>query len=591
MAGIDQGLQRYRLYKQFSMPTNHGSVAAVSVTTEIGQRILSFYTLMLQTIILELWIIVVLFLMYFTSGKGRNVTHNVAVANVAIWNSKWSPFSIFWSMLGYLSIIPKHSAMWVILAFIAFSGQILFSTFVSPHLIIGQAAPVNPQVVFVPLESLRTLDDILRYFLVTAPADFRAIGSLDSLDPFTGNENVLNSTNSAVHFNSGTIGIFNETLPVYQFNYSYSVTGVDFGLQHAPKLSQLVQGSCYTEYNWFNQTVNTSGTESDYYNIPCAKGTLGCTGNSSLFSVSAYDSRQPSVSVHNISPTDPLNSTYSTNYTFAFVISSLNRLSVTESNDPWYLTEPYTSSTNLTENRVLPGRPVLFCWQADTWSYKGQNRSSINLDELGVLSPGILNITRQFLSGPRIISLADNLGVSALVQATSASLDYFFDASTSSMKNDLQRLVYASYVATKNTFAETTVSNHAQYPSIQNGLISPTNGSLMDGTGDFVVYGAGFTALSLGFLIAVPIAVALLSSVVWFLGSNKWVHWSWGNLNAMDATILYSAIDSKNFRGDDEVTWKRLSSSPYHRKNETALVRPEYNRHDRSYGWASASDQ
>jgi hypothetical protein len=151
---------------------------------------------------------------------------------------------------------------------------------------------------------------------------------------------------------------------------------------------------------------------------------------------------------------------------------------------------------------------------------------------------------------------------------------------------ELGRLVSAAYIATKNTFAETTVSDNSQYPTVQNALLNTTSRSMEDGTGDFVVFGAGLAALSLSFLISVPLILLLLLLTVYFLQTNRFVHWPWGNLNAMNATILYSTIDSKNLKDDDEVAWKRSSMSPYHTVNEQALVRPKYHKRDRSYGWS-----
>jgi len=113
---------------------------------------------------------------------------------------------------------------------------------------------------------------------------------------------------------------------------------------------------------------------------------------------------------------------------------------------------------------------------------------------------------------------------------------------------------------------------------------------MIDGTGDFVVFGAGLAALSLSFLISVPLILFLLLLTVYFLHTNRFVHWPWGNLNAMNATILYSTIDSKNLKDEDEVAWKRSSLTPYHTANEQALVRPKYHKRDRSYGWSPVLD-
>lgn len=116
-------------------------------------------------------------------------------------------------------------------------------------------------------------------------------------------------------------------------------------------------------------------------------------------------------------------------------------------------------------------------------------------------------------------------------------------------------------------------------------MVNPTNDSMIDGTRDFVVFGAGLVALSLSFLISVLVVLLLLLLIVSFLHTNRFIHWPWGDLNAMNAMILYSTIDSNNLRDEGEVAWKRSSSSPYHEADEQALVRPKYYRRSRSYGW------
>jgi hypothetical protein len=112
----------------------------------------------------------------------------------------------------------------------------------------------------------------------------------------------------------------------------------------------------------------------------------------------------------------------------------------------------------------------------------------------------------------------------------------------------------------------------------------------MDGAGDFVVYGSGFAALSIPFTVVVPIILFILLATVYLLSSNRWYQWPWADLNALNATILYSTIDSKHFRDSGEQTWKRASSWPFHATNERSHVRPKYDRASRSYGWSISSE-
>lgn len=564
------------------MPTAHGSVRAIAVTARVGQTIQSLYTLMLQTIVIQIWVILVLILMS-TATRRLRVTHNMGVANVAVWNSQYSPLSIAWSMLSYGTRIPSYALMWLILAGLAFSGQILVSSFGSPHLIVGQAAPVNPQAVFVAPVSSDSNAAALLDNAVTAPANLRAVNALNAVDPFTGNiVNISDATNNAVHFTSSALGFTAKNESIYRFDYSYNVTGSDFGLQQAQSLIHMVQGSCYTEYQWYQ---GIGANDSDRYLVPCSPQSEGCPESVKNITVSNDDAKQPIVYVSIIN-SDTAQSNSSINITFLFAISSVNRLSYTESNDPWFLTQLDPDNSDI--YRVSSGRPFLNCWQQDSWSYNGKTKSIYALDQLGALSPGLLNIFQWSLYSPRIITLTTGLGVSALKAGTAESLGIYFVAASSSVKDEMLRLVSAAYIATKNTFAETTVVDSSQYPAVQNEALDPRNNSTIDGTGDFVVFGAGLSALSLSFLVSVPVVLLVLLMIVSFLHTNRFIHWPWGDLNAMNATILYSTIDSNNMRDEDEVAWKRSSSSPYHEVDEQALVRPKYYRRSRSYGWSPA---
>jgi hypothetical protein len=582
----------YILGKFFSMPTHGASIRAIAVTAELGSILQSLYTLMLQTIVTQIWILIVLILLIISTRR-RRATHNLGVANVAIWNSKNSPNSIAWAMLDYFSHLPRYAFVWITLAIFVSSGQVLFSSLVPPYLIVGQAAPVNPETVFVPATPKNNAEALLDS-IIGAPAILRAVDSLDTLDPLTGNQiSLTDVTGNAVKFILSQIGMINERVPIYHLGYSYSITGVDFGLQlpDASKFALHVSGSCYTEYDYFQaSSVENSNITKDSYFIPCVKNDTcsQCRGIApdgfSNCSVSTADSKAPSLMPF-LGLVEPTIDRSTSNISFAFLVSSVGRQSYTESNDPWYET---TSQNNTGETfTVLPGRPVLSCWQQDSWSYKDKERSVNHLADLGILSPAIQKIALTYLSVPKILYIVLGLGPSVLKSQVTGTLGTYFDANSSSLAADMERLVFASYIATKNTFFETTGSYHTQYPEIQNGLIA--NGSILDGAGDFIVLGSAFAALSLKFLITVPMVMATLFTLVQLLLSNKFFHWPWSNLNALNATILYSVIDSQNFGDNDE--WKRSSTSPYSEVDRAALVRPKYHREFRSYGWSSVAEQ
>jgi hypothetical protein len=159
---------------------------------------------------------------------------------------------------------------WSILAVLAFSCEVLVSSFVPPHLIVGQAAPVNPRAVFVPalVNSTNPYYSALLGNIVMAPANLHAADALNAVDPFTGNQVSINdATNNAVYFNPHKIGTTPGSEHIIQFDYSYNISGSEFGLQKAQDLIYVVQGSCYTEYQWYQGNNTANGTDS--YSVPC----------------------------------------------------------------------------------------------------------------------------------------------------------------------------------------------------------------------------------------------------------------------------------------------------------------------------------
>ncbi len=471
---LTQNPDRYLLYQRFSMPTHEGSVDAVAVTFEASKILQAIYTLMLSMIVLEVWTLSVLAIMAFAVRRLR-ITHNVGVVNVAIWNAQSSPLAVAKAMMDYWARIPCYSLIWTILALLAWVASILVSSFVSPRLIIAQAAPVNPNSVYVPaVPSIVTDQNVLQLFALGAPSNLRAIGALGTMNATTGKTlDADSTTKSAVDFRKDPVSAATPNgSPIY--HYSYNISGVDFGLQHAPDLSLFVQGSCRTEYGWHvSSKLDNRKNLIDVYALPPEYQPMN---------VSINDGKQPMVSVHSIGPQEDTTG----NTSFALVVSSVGRLSYTPSFDPWYLTEEKSDSNGQPLFRVLPQRPVLACWQNDIWSFRGQTKSRFQINEIAGLPPALIRIMAYSLTLPRIFDLTTSLGNSALKSAASP-LGMYFDAEGSSTEADLQRLVFGSYIATKNTFSEATFFDRHRFPFENDLMIDPTTGKLLAGAGDFVV--------------------------------------------------------------------------------------------------------
>jgi hypothetical protein len=571
--------ENYVLLQRFRMPIEGGSSRdAIAVTVEVSKILLSFYTLMVHMIILHLWYFFVLFAIAF-AYRGKGLTRNKGAANVAIWNSQASPLSIIKAMFDYRAHIPKYAALWASAAFLAWAGAFVMSLLVSPQLIIGAAAPANLPEIYIPTGPKNNQSSsYLRYLSVTAPGHLRAIEALGAVDPKTGAQANLTSFNVTIQDPKTWKDGDND---MYQLDYAYEITGVDFGLQHLPDLVFSVQGSCRTEYSWYdNETSHfIDDTEKiwvDHYKI--------------FNTTSANVSR----SSHGDRPTTVVfvpEKQSGANLTFAFLISSAELRSFTEGTDPWYLTESIENDPEGAAYWVQVGRPPLSCWEQSLMSFKGVPKTPINdIEDLDKLRPypGLVAVFKDALSFPRITRMAQTLGYFALKSAQT-SQGLYFDAGTASIRNDLQRLILGSYVFTKNIFLESTLFDKRYDQTIPNLAYNQTTRQFKDGVADFVIYGSGFAALSVKVLIIIPVITAFLWVTVNMLTDNPFKPLPWAYVNALKAPVLYSAVDIETFKADSSHGWKRKSTTPHYQdKDAPSHVRPTFERG--AFSWSRSGD-
>jgi len=217
------------------------------------------------------------------------------------------------------------------------------------------------------------------------------------------------------------------------------------------------------------------------------------------------------------------------------------------------------------------------------WSRGGKNASILQIEQLNVPA-GLVDILQAALGQPRIIFLAQALGTSALKSAAT-SQGYYFGAGASNLHDDLERLVLGAYVATKNTLAETTMFND-EYDDITNLALDATAKQYKDGVADFVIYGSGFAALRINFLVVVPVITVVLWLAVYLLTDNPCFPLPWAYVNALKAPVLYSAVDVETFQNDGGSKWRRTSQAPYYEeKDKPAHVRPKYDKG--TFSWHS----
>ncbi|OQU98257.1 hypothetical protein CLAIMM_04069 [Cladophialophora immunda] len=570
-SSLNPGRQTYHLWRRFSMPTIHGSRDAIAVPSDVANQLNSAYTFMVQLIIIDFWVILILAGVVLFLGKEKH-SHNSGVIATGIWNAKDSPSVIFKLTGSYFFKIKDrrrvHLFWWTLIAGAFVVAIYAIPIKVAPYIIIDNAAPVAATSIYVP--SLSGPDDeknSVQINALEAPSAFRAAGSVL----------VANST-GRTHVSVDppeTIQDLGDGEAVVRVGYSYNITGLDFGLQHYPDLVLSVQGSCQTDYSWLlAESVDDSNIIRDEY-------LLFNDPNMGTQNVSFYDSARPLgyFFLGALSPTGP-----AANFTWGALVSSVQRESITAGTDPWYLTVPDGGSD--VGFIVKGGRPALSCWQNDVWSYRGHQSTAVALDSTSLpgleLSLGLQTVLARFLSAPKIVNVATRLGASALV-STDTSLGEKFDAGSSSFRDDLERLVFASYIATMNTLTDTTLFSTNNY-GISN-VATGSDGKPSPGVDAFVIWSSNVSTLSILALIIIPVMTVTMKLIVWVLTD---LPFSWYRIQALQATVLYSCLHEKA-TGNADVECNRKDDRPWVKRgdHEQGVFRPRFDRESRTLSWGA----
>lgn len=565
----------YLLLKRFSMPHGNATADAISLYRSNGLILISLYTLMIQVTIGQFWTLIVLIVVTIFMRKKHS--HNRAAATVGVWNAQASASNVATLAARYVLCMKDekwYPLMWAVLATL-FAAAISAASIFLPRLVnIGTVAPVNPRAVFAPLrDGLNQTVGALTYAL-EGPSALRAIGAADTIGSEAGvvveEEEVRGSGQD----------------PMIRINYRYGVTASDFGLQHAPGLVMNVTGSCVTEYSWLQPThyERAGGNDSEPtlvedtyvpWNNTAVEIRVSNQDNGPPF---AYFVPNPATQVDGLG-----------NTTFAIVPSSLWRDSFTPSTDPWYLTRDSSELFSVNENPfiVMPGRPALSCWETAIWSY---GDSSVDLTQLhqvpGLHLPDVLiNIFNAFLTRPMMPEMGSRLGRSSLASGTVA-LGATFNAGGSSIHNDIMRLVNASYIATRNVLADTTLFSNPIGTGIIN-IALQMNGEPQEGVGEFVVSSPDIMTLSVRALIIVPVVLLGVFLITYLVGI---LPAPWRTAEALHATVLYSHLNEKAAPGT-HAKWKRQSLAAYSESNGDALISPRYDEKTGELLWRPSDSQ
>jgi len=527
----------YITSKPFSFPSDSGSRWAVAFTSSGGTIMTAGISVAVTIAFSTLWnLLCVLAVVYKGTGSRR---HYAALAT--IWNSNepWFAFRHLtthtWHSIhkgdpekqGGGESKPNSADLWygaimALIALVVFCCSITLGIIVPSLIRIGSSAPVTPDSLFYP--ATPPFDDpiqIIRHFGLQAPSAMRSLGSVETSDDITVRRKVQFKDESPPNLIGGN--------RIAQFSYGYSLTGVDFGLQRAPHLRYTVEGACKTEYGWFFSDNSTAFNEV-YRLWNDSNQAVAVPYSPNDIKLGPRVTFRTNVSPDGITPDGKV--------TYAVVVSSTRRLSVTDSSDPWYTTEARTPSEVSSAQspagfkpqfKVLPRRPVLSCWQKDTWTDGSITEiypSLLKGKGLKLSDPLIDVLDAAFGSAPVIVNIGSAAGDSALLSRTT-SANGVISAKDSSLIADMRRLVVASFVSSRGVFADATMYGTAikDYKNV----LKP-DGVLLSGAEEFVVSDPNIQTFSLtGLVVLGAVLGALVLTVSGVMicakvpgGSNVW---------------------------------------------------------------------
>jgi hypothetical protein len=293
------------------------------------------------------------------------------------------------------------------------------------------------------------------------------------------------------------------------------------GLRWGSELSLDVTGSCITEYGWVDKRANSNDNSGDVYrlwNIDSRDQTIFVPISKDVI----LDAPSAGFRSH---PDGAAQLLKDSNVSYAVMIYAAHRSSISKSTDPRYATEqrkePAPGNQLEADYWMKRYRPFLSCWQQDKWRYGFHSVQSVN--ELKNI-PGIkikevlLEILESaFGDSPMIVKLGTASGTSALRSRTT-SPNGIIDAQNCRMIDDMERLILASFVASRSVFTDATMFPEVRYPN----LVTGGDKKPKSGAGDFVVSSPEIQTFSLNGITALLVLLVVLilanAATSWLLG-------------------------------------------------------------------------
>ncbi|KAF2186681.1 hypothetical protein K469DRAFT_775615 [Zopfia rhizophila CBS 207.26] len=419
-------------------------------------------------------------------GRGWNLILSV------YWNSAeplaaWCNLTVHVARMSRYKVKDKSIGLGAglsLLSLLIAASSIIAGIFVPSSMVLRNLAPANPESVWVPLVGeLSSMSG--RYAILRSAAAIRAIGSAEA-----SRVTMRNRVKVRQQFTLQST----PEMPDFAIEYSYNLTGVEFGLRHDLGLLHSVQGRCVSEYGWLNHSMpdmdNYVLWDHSNYSFPVP--------SSNHSGISKSLDLVPAIYPPHVEETP-------SNISYALVYVTAHLPTATASDDAMYKTEKMPDDEgwdNLYPFRVRAERPVLSCWQKSNLCVKAHCTDPLGLANYTNVPAGI----RMILSGlqaPMLLSMASRAGPSTLMSFYGPIPGKTIDAGSSSVFTDMERMVLAAYLQTRNIFRDATMMEEEK--GFKNAMLDNA-GNYLPGSGDFVLESGSVSALSLQIMIAVPAA-------------------------------------------------------------------------------------
>jgi len=459
-------------------------------------------------------------------------------------------------------------------------GSLVAGVLVPTKLFIGNVAPVNPNVIYVPKVVSLPPQNSNTISLFERSAALRALVTVDY---------ARESLKKKVKFDVNLAR--NDTIgrPQISFDYAYNLTGYDFGLQRVPSLLHIVTGHCETQYDWYQPGASTQ-TQDTYW----------LWGNSSMVRQVEITPFLPAYAQFEVHPdSQDLKVTGKSFYSILPQIAG-RRIFIDYDNkgyDQWY-TAVLDNHTYI--DSIPAGRPAIACEHHTSWSY-GKPKAKTMFDLRKLVDSQRLNLApflidtvfaRQFAIVPSIVLLSNQLGEENLgglsqwltywrrIQNREYNYRFAYMKGMEhniSLVGDLERLVLASYVHSREFLRNTVLLRSiVDTDAIQNAAESEDE-RVPDEYAVFGVESPEIQTMSRTVLLVIPMLLPLLWICVFFYRRiMKSVHTPDQHRRSQFAALsvglssvhLYMYLDQgiQDNAGQPHRRWEgRSSSAPYSR--------------------------